>query len=616
MAKELVKCSIILLVVLTLVGEPTGVMGYNKSSVARNNLEDIRLDRQADIETIIIEGSDALSFSISEAEENEIVLEIEDVRAGIFKGDVFTDSLLIDRVTTKELDDDLIVTLSLLKPMSYLVSEYQGKVHVSVRDFGTEAELAEFDDLVVETATEPIKTAQATVDEIDAAQGATSTTRIRVLEAEEIYQMERPEKYVGKPISLDFKEIDILDVLRIIAEVSGFNVVVDPDVSGQMTIKLNNVPWDQALDVILKNQGLGKEITGNVMRIANVAKLRDEAILERQMQEAKQSAIPRESRVVYLSYANADTMGELLREGVLSERGRIIIDQRTNTMVLIDVPEYLDKALKLVKILDIQTKQVHINGQIITTAKDFNREFGIQWGGKFTADAYHGNTTGYRFPNNYAVDLEGGQEGGYAVNLPVGTQPLLGLTFGNVMDTLKLRMAISATESEGLTKIISNPRITTSDNQMAEIESGVQLPFSTRSSEGWVQTQFVAATLRLSVTPHITNDDFVSMYLEANKDSPDYARSGTFGGASGTPIITNRATTNVLVKDGDTIVIGGLNESTVGDSETRVPFLGKIPILGWLFKSRGIENQYSDLLIFITPTIVRHGNQEVLAEEF
>lgn len=459
--------------------------------------------------------------------------------------------------------------------------------------------------IIAQTEAEPAAAAPA-ASESQPAPGGTLTVD---LGADSIYGLQAPEKYTGKPISLDFKDIDVLDVFRLIAEVSGFNVVIDPDVKGKITIRLDNVPWDQALDVILKNQGLDKEIEGNVMRIAYMTKLRDERVLKRQMEEAKARIRERDTKIVYLSYAKSADIAPLIKK-LLSVQGDIIIDDRTNSLIVLDFTENIERAIKLIKILDVRTKQVFINAQIVRTDKNFSRQLGIQWGGRFVADAVHGNTSGYQFPNQYMVDLQQGTEDGYAVNLPSGSQ-LIGLTFGNVLDTLKLRAALTAAESEGLTKTISNPRVTTSDNKKANVTSGSRIPYQTFTKEGTGEIEWIDAGIKLDATPHVTHDNFISMNVSVTKDAPDF--SNLVNGAP--PINQNRASTDVIIKDGETLVIGGLNETIVGDSQARIPFLGRIPILGLLFKNMSKSNKFSDLLIFITPQIMKWGEQAPITGE-
>ncbi|MBN1356332.1 type IV pilus secretin PilQ [bacterium] len=441
-------------------------------------------------------------------------------------------------------------------------------------------------------------------------------------DASKVYGITPVTKYKGKPIFLDLKDADILDIFRLIAEVSGFNVVVDPDVGGRITIRMDNVPWDQALEVILKNQGLGKEIEGNVMRIARNEKLRDENVIKQQLEHAKRHALPLETVILYLSYADINDM-ETSIHGLLSDRGTIMKDLRVNALIVRDIRAHLDAVTNLVRILDVRTRQVSLNSQIVVTQKQFARNLGIQWGGRFIADAAHGNTTGYRFPNNYTVDFSQNQSStggdapgwnatdgsGYAVNLPSGNT-LLALSFGNVTDTLKLNVALSAAEQEGLIKTMAHPRVTTANNEAASINSGYQIPYQVNQGDQGINVQFQQATTQLTVTPHITNDNWITMDVNITRNAP----GPNFG--SGPSIFTNTAQTRVLVKDGGTIVIGGLNETSIEDSSSRIPWLNQIPILGWLFKNSSKNRSFQDLLFFITPQIMEEGEQVVRTETF
>lgn len=598
-------------------------------------IRDILFQNQGAAEVVtIIADHDVTLTSWVAADPDRIILEGIRLDPGLFTSEILVDGAMVARLipSTNHTPDGQVTRLELLlqSPATHQVQNLGDKVAVTINpvhqnhdgtevalanevlpgDFALAMEptLAEERELVtpasiVLEAAAPVVIAQVDSRVVTPDTAAVSGgTVVTAMDAQNVLGMEEPKKYVGKAISLDFKDIDVIDVFRLIAEVSGFNVVIDPDVKGTITIRLDNVPWDQALDVILRNQGLDKEIEGNVMRIAHMAKLRDERVLKRQMEEAKERIRERVTRIVYLSYATAGEVANLSKK-LLSGRGDIMVDGRTNSLIIIDIPETIDEIIKLVKILDVRTKQVFVNAQIVTTSKDFARNLGIQWGGRFVADAAHGNTTGYRFPYDYEVGLDRGEEDGYAINFPGGDQ-ILDLTFGNVLDTLELRVALSALESEGMTKIISNPRITTADNETATVESGVQLPYTSVSAEG-TQTNFVNATLRLEVTPHITHEGFISMLINVAKDSPDYSNRT----AAGVPILTNRANTKVLVKDGDTLVIGGLNESTFGDTQNRLPFISKIPVLGWLFKNSLKNNKFTDLLIFITPQVMQWGEQ-------
>ncbi|MBN1880015.1 type IV pilus secretin PilQ [bacterium] len=427
--------------------------------------------------------------------------------------------------------------------------------------------------------------------------------------ATQVYGLQAPTTYKGKPIFLDLKDADILDIFRLIAEVSGFNVVVDPDVSGRITLRMDNVPWDQALEVILKNQGLGKEIEGNIMRIAFNTKLRDENTVKMQLEDAKRRALPIESVILYLSYANINDMENACRV-FLTERGNIMKDTRVNALIVRDVKFALNNITDMVKVLDVRTRAVAINGQIVVTSKNFTRELGIQWGGRFFADAAHGNTTGYQFPNNFQINATTGTDpdsSKYAVNFPAGDQ-YLAMTFGNVMDTLRLNVALSAAENEGLSKTISRPTVTTLNNETATISSGDKIPYLNTSSTEGATVTFQDATTSLNVTPNITNDDWINLKVTVTRDFP--------GAGSNPPIFTNNANTKVLIKNGDTLVIGGLNQSVQNVDTRRIPWFGKIPILGWLFKDDARQSSFSDLLFFITPKIVADEEQIIRTEAF
>jgi len=413
--------------------------------------------------------------------------------------------------------------------------------------------------------------------------------------------------YEGIPISLDLKNADVIDIFMTIADLTGYNVIIDPKVKGKINIKMNQVPWDQALDIILRQMELGKEYTGtktpefprgNIIRIAPVNSLRKEAEERRKLLDAQKISEPLITKIIYLSYAEASQMDKIVKK-LLSKRGEIIVDKRTNSMLLTDIPANLEKIRNMVTLLDVRTRQVLIASKIITTKKDFTRQLGIAWGSTFIADAPHGNTTGYRFPNHGAVD--------YAVSLPQGAS-ILGVTLGNVLDTFQLSAILTASEQEGLTKVISNPRVMTSDNVEAEIKSGYQLPYIIWTDRG-LRYAFKDATISLKVKPHVTHDSYIDMKIEAKKDSPDFSTDPV-------SIFTNRAKTEVLVRDGDTFVIGGLNQTTTGWDSARLPFLHRIPIIGLLFKNQNIKNAYDDLLVFITPKIIQQEQTQVQSISF
>lgn len=412
-----------------------------------------------------------------------------------------------------------------------------------------------------------------------------------------------PKGYTGQKVTLEFKDADIKNIFRVIAEVSGYNMIIDNAVSGKVTLRLINVPWDQALDLILETNNLGMTKVGNVIRVQPMAVIkRDEADKLASMQ-AKEKQEDLVTKLVQVSYAKASDIAGRIKS-IMSPRGSSDVDERTNTIILKDIQKSVDAAEKLVASLDTPTPQVVIEARIVEANTNFTRDLGVQWGAGHTADAAHGNPTGYYFPNSYNVTAGGG--GSFSLNPPAtgGVGPtggVVGISFGSINNTLNLDLRLSALETQGWGKVISSPKIITLDNKEASIQQGVSIPYETTSASG-TQTAFVEASLNLTVTPHVTNDGRLSMKIKATKNAPSLA----FKGASGAPSIDKKeANTEILVKDGDTTVIGGIYQITKAESESYTPFFGKLPIIGWLFKSKSVEDRKTELLIFITPRIVR-----------
>jgi len=429
-------------------------------------------------------------------------------------------------------------------------------------------------------------------------------------------------RYVGKKVSFEFKDIDIHNLLRVIAEVSKKNIVVADDVTGKVTIRLRNVPWDQALDIILASKGLGKEEIGEIIRVAPLKTLEDEA---RSREERKKALRRQEDLVVQLipvNYAQADQMSSRVKD-VLTERGTVAVDTRTNTLVVRDIGSNIGKARALVEKLDSITPQVLIESRIVEANTTFSRSIGVQWGGFGQAAPATGNATGLSFPNT--VRVTGGSDLGtasasgvsgtpnFAVNLPAavgaGAGGALGFVFGSANGAVNLNLRLSAAESSGTIKTISAPKVTTLQNQKASISQGVSIPFSQVSASG-VNTVFVEARLQLDVVPHITADGSVLMNIKATNNQPDPSNTG----ANGQPAIQKKeAETQVLVRDGDTTVIGGIYVRRGSTNEAGVPWLMKIPILGFFFKTNTISESRQELLIFITPRIVTQSASKPLA---
>ena len=419
-----------------------------------------------------------------------------------------------------------------------------------------------------------------------------------------------------QPLTIDLRNADIENVLRLISSESGVNIIAGDDVSGMVTMKLEGVPLDEAFLTILQSLRLGYEIRGNVVRVAPQEILQEEEQERAEARARAQEVEPLEVFMLPINYASASELtGQV--EGLLSPRGTVSVDDRTNTLIITDLADNLQSIRMLVETLDAQVPQVLIEARIVETNENFDREVGIQWGGDFSMSQGSGNPTGLIFPNVLGVSggatdgeapVEGTSENpNYAVNLPAtagtGQGGALGLTMGSVGGAVNLNMRLSAMEDAGYAKIISAPRIMTLDNREATISQGTSIPISVVSAAG-VQTIFVDATLELTVTPHVTPDGNVRMAIEATKNEPDFQNTGAQGDPT---IIQNQAETELLVDDGDTTVIGGIYTENTGESISAVPFLHRIPILGFLFKSHSETENRSELLIFITPRIVNRA---------
>ncbi|MFY9270782.1 MAG: type IV pilus secretin PilQ [Candidatus Manganitrophaceae bacterium] len=406
------------------------------------------------------------------------------------------------------------------------------------------------------------------------------------------------QKFVGRRISLDFQDAEIANVVRLIADVSNLNVVLGEDIKGKVTLKLINVPWDQALDIILKMNNLGQIREGNIIRIAtlaNIAKQQDE---EARAKETQIKAEDLFTRILYVNYSTAKELSDPLKK-ILSARGDITIDDRTNTLIVKDIERNITEIERLVKTLDTPTPQVSIEARIVQVTPTFNRSLGIQWGAKYT-DAFGANGIGIsnattRSPFTAPIS-------DFAVNLPAAPNfGGIGFTFGRLTNNpLNLDLRLSAGEARGLTRIISTPKISVLDNQEAKIAQGESIPYATTSAQG-TQTTFVDATLTLLVTPHISPDGGVMMKIKVTKNAPGETRVG----AAGPSISKKEATTNVLLRDGETTVIGGIYETSKTESVSGVPFLKDIPILGWFFKTTTKREDTSELLVFLTPRVLK-----------
>jgi len=408
----------------------------------------------------------------------------------------------------------------------------------------------------------------------------------------------REKPYFGEPIDLKVTNADVTDVLRTFAQISGLNVIVQPGVTGVVTAELENVPWDQALEEVLKINNLDYELDGNVMRIAPTETLRKEAQERQLLAAAKALSIPLRTVYQRLSYANADQVARLLRtgtSGLLTQRGSVVVDRRTNALIIKELPTNMDAVLSVVDLLDSPEPQVMIEARIVETTKRFSRDIGVNWAVNAIADAAHGNTTGLVFPAQGSV--------GGGVQLPGNSNNgTLRLKLGNILNTFNLDVALQAAESEGLITILSAPKVATLNNQRATIQSGLQIPVQTIINDAFA-VQFINATLRLDVIPQVTAEGTVLMDINISKREVQLAF--VVAGNSNAPISTKDASTRLVVRDGGTAVIGGIYKVTGQNGEERVPGLSNIPIIGHLFKHKTRDEENDELLIFITPRVIK-----------
>lgn len=402
-------------------------------------------------------------------------------------------------------------------------------------------------------------------------------------------------RYTGEKISVAFRDADLREVMFFFADVMKMNVILDPEVTGKVDIRLNQVPWDQAFQVILKNQGLQAMEDQNVVRIAKTTRLRQEASDARSLKEAEKQAVDPVTFTRTLSYARVQEALNALQQ-IKSDRGKIVADIRTNTLIIQDIPDKREEYDGLIDSIDTQTPQVIIEARIIEAFRTFERDLGINWAVAGRATPELGTQTDLQFPHRveFTADVN---------TAPTGfpSAGSIGLMLGNVLDSFTLDVALEAFESDGRLRILSSPKVTTQNNQPATIEQGTQIPVvSTTATE--IDVQFVPASLRLIVTPQITAEDTVIMKLRVENNQP----STTVSVAEVPGITTESVDTQILVRTGTTAVIGGIYKLNESETETGIPGLRKIPFFGWLFKNRVVKKDSSELLVFITPKIVKN----------
>ena len=418
---------------------------------------------------------------------------------------------------------------------------------------------------------------------------STATTQQQIVGAND-------KKYTGHPITMDFQGVDLRSVLRTFAEISGLNMVIDPDVQGTVDMILTEVPWDQALEVILRGNSLDYTVDGSIVRVAKIDTLKKEQESKQQLARASADAGTLAVRTFSLSYAKAAAAAPLVKRAVLSPRGDVQIDERTNTLIITDLPARLETVTQLLSTIDRAEPQVEVEARVVQTTREFAQAVGIQWGLNGRVAAEHGNTPALAFPNNGSVVA-----GANHSDLGVGVaNSAIGLALGSINGAFNLDVALSALERSGKGRILSTPRLTTQNNIEAEVAQGVQIPIQTVANNT-VTVSFKDAVLVLKVTPQITSAGTVIMRITIENATADFSRQ-----VNGIPPIdTQRANTTVQVNDGSTTIIGGIFVSQEQTSNQRTPVLHRIPLLGWLFKRDSQQDQSRELLIFITPRILK-----------
>ncbi|HIN87838.1 MAG TPA: type IV pilus secretin family protein [Nitrospinaceae bacterium] len=428
-------------------------------------------------------------------------------------------------------------------------------------------------------------------------------------------------------IDLNFQSASLTNILRIFSEISGFNIIIADQVKGNVNIKLHSVPWNQAFKIILDNHQLAIRCIGdNIINVVPLADIEKEIAAQAAIRTAaekeealkKAAAINSEAMITEVKRINYGLISDISKslDPFKSEGGHIIVDKRTNTFILTDLRANIEKMLWSIEIMDKKTPQILIESRIVEVSKDYSKELGIQWGltGSFVPKDAITDFNTQRAKRVVITDASGQQGvGNTLVNLGTASTATsgVGIIIGNILSGLDLDIKLSALESEGRGRILSTPKIMTTDNHTAKISSGRQIPFQTTSQEG-TQTDFVDAALSLEVTPHVTSDGNVLLDITATKNAADFANVASTDNLP--TITTNEAISQVIVQNGGTTVLGGIFERTITGVEQKVPFFSEIPFLGWLFKNADDADTVSELLIFITPTIVMDNKGTIRGE--
>ena len=513
---------------------------------------------------------------------------------------------------------------------------------LDVLDFATPVKFIDVTREGINTVLTVTPVAGADFEQVAYQSGDSFTLELQPLTPEKLDEKRKNEPiYTGERISLSFQSVDIRSLLQIIADVAGTNMVVSDTVQGEIAMRLQNVPYDQALDIILRTKGLGLRQQGNVMLVAPLNEIAEREKVEAETEKAKLTLAPLRSEIIQVNYAKASEMAALLKSGdssLLTERGRVTVDERTNTLLVLETREKLAELRLLIARLDIPVRQVLIESRIVVANDDFSKELGARFGatgvgrnGNSGLGTVSGTTNANNVPvsdflangRQFPVGISGlgtrsgstGGEGGGGsgdsltdrlnFNLPASANAGR-IAFALLGPDYLLDLELSALQTEGRGEVKSSPRVITVNSKQASIEQGIEIPYQQSTSSGATAVQFKKAVLSLKVTPQITPDEKIIMDLEVNKDSRGQDVN-TGNGGTAPSIDTRKVNTQVLVDNGQTVVLGGIYEEVRNDTVNKIPFLGDLPIIGNAFKNKINRSMKAELLIFVTPKIVSEG---------
>ena len=595
---------------------PADLSGRQTAPLPARVLKEVETRIDGDNIAVVISGDGTFVYTSQATQGRRLIFDIANVQSLLAQSQQFVGHHLLKRIRFGHHADKVRMVLDLDKPSRHTVASLDGGLMITLKpgdpttnEGGTVHGSTPMSDgplsnpRVLVSQRSPKALLRARTVQMTAETDAKKEEKGNDEPASEVVTGQ--SRYVGRRISLDFQQADISNVLRLIAEVSGFNIVVGEGVKNKVTMKLANVPWDQALDMLLKMNGLGMIRQGNIVwvdTLTNIAKQQDD---EARAKESKAKAEPIVTRVFYIRNLNAQEVQQSLRQ-YMSPRGVMNFSQASNALIVSDTESRIAVMRQLVDGLDLEVPQVQIEARIVQADTTYTRSLGVQWGIQNINQM--GSSSGTAAFRTGTTGSFGAQVSDFLVNLPANpgfpSVPGAGFTIGKT-DGALLDVRLSAGELLGLTKVIAAPKVTTLDKRDAKIAQGESIPFQTTSLQG-TQTTFVDANLELNVTPQITSRDpqeigkRILMKVRATRNAVG-ARSNPAG-----PSIDRReATTQVLVRDGETMVIGGVFVDTQNNNVAGIPYLSRVPVLGWLFKQKTENVTKQELLIFLTPTIVK-----------